>query len=217
MHWLYSHLVNHPIHLYPSISVDETTTDTNNFASSFWVLLNGRRVNTAELFYGVWALFCSPPLKIFCSVFNRKILKMLHWCYLTLGIIVTCVLRNVLIPISTQLDITQASWNQQKKLFWPPTPSETSSRSPAQKASALTHFAKRLTAILISYEEVEDWLSSHLAVPSAVSLTVPSFNSGNIKSNYFQLPIRVHIQYSMYIVYVIWYPMYTYIHPINTG
>lgn len=199
--------------------MDETSADTNNFASSFWMLLNGRRVNAAELFYRMWALSCSPPLQIFDSVFKRKILKMLRWCYLILGIIITCALRNFLIPISIELGITQASWYQQKRLFWParwrllkhllkvlPRKLEVSSYALCKKTNCYINILWR-----------SGRLSSHLAVSSVISLTVHSFNTGNIKSNCFHLPIISYIQYNMYIIYVILYPMYTYIHPINTG
>lgn len=65
--------------------MDETNTDTNNFASSGWMLLNGRRLNAAEFLYRMCLFFfCLPPLKIFYSALNRKIRLLLHWCYLTL-------------------------------------------------------------------------------------------------------------------------------------
>lgn len=83
IHGLYTDLVNHPIHPYASVSMDETSTDTK-FASSFQTWLNGSKCRQT-LLWTVWALSSSHTLKVLYSASDRKILNMLHWYYLTSG------------------------------------------------------------------------------------------------------------------------------------
>lgn len=160
-------------------------------ASSFWMLLNGRRANAAELLYGMQALLCSPP-KMFYSSFDRKIVKMLPRFYLTLGIIIP-VSSEIFWPaflynltLHRLLEISRSScYDLQGKAFWniilkvQPRRRQVSSSAPSQKPNCYINILRR----------GGKQLSCPLTLPSVISLTVLSFNTGNFKYNYFQLPI----------------------------